>query len=168
MSLVTLWALTAHAQTFTLNAACAPHDETDVNTVQCQSWCQFADRAPRRGPAIAQQRPVTEMLGLSVAPSLSPLLFSTHRACVLLSLHFVPHTTPQLGLTPQLIRPTVRPPTCADCSFCKCRGCSLCKPCTSSIEDDSPFASCEDWCSVHDHCDQCTPKPDPDPDPDPR
>tara|TARA_B110001452_G_scaffold73031_1_gene59068 strand:- start:232 stop:417 length:186 start_codon:yes stop_codon:yes gene_type:complete len=60
MSLVTLWALTAHAQTFTLNAACAPHDETDVNTVQCQSWCQFADRAPRRGPAIAQESPEAE------------------------------------------------------------------------------------------------------------
>ena len=48
MSLMTLWTLTAHAQTFTLNAACAPHDETDVNTVQCQSWCQYSDRTPRQ------------------------------------------------------------------------------------------------------------------------
>ena len=45
MSLVTLWTLTAHAQTFTLNAACAPHDETDVNTKTCEGWCnaEYAD-----------------------------------------------------------------------------------------------------------------------------
>ena len=41
------------------------------------------------------------------------------------------------------------------CSFCKCRACSLCKPCESNVADDIAYEGCEDWCSVHDHCDSC-------------
>ena len=33
----------------------------------------------------------------------------------------------------------------SQCSFCKCRGCSMCQTCESAIEGDSSFAGCEDW-----------------------
>ena len=43
----------------------------------------------------------------------------------------------------------------AHCEFCKCRGCSLCKPCVSTEPGDIPYEGCEDWCSVPEHCSHC-------------
>jgi hypothetical protein len=39
--------------------------------------------------------------------------------------------------------------------YCKCRGCSLCKSCTSQEPGDIPFEGCESWCSVPEHCSHC-------------
>lgn len=41
------------------------------------------------------------------------------------------------------------------CSYCKCRACSMCQPCTSDVPDDIQWEGCENWCSVHDHCSSC-------------
>lgn len=41
------------------------------------------------------------------------------------------------------------------CEYCKCRSCSMCKPCTSEHTGDTPFESCEAWCSMHEHCSHC-------------
>ena len=41
------------------------------------------------------------------------------------------------------------------CEYCKCRSCSMCKPCASSEAGDTTFESCEDWCSVREHCSHC-------------
>ena len=41
------------------------------------------------------------------------------------------------------------------CEYCKCRSCSMCKPCSSSEADDTNFESCEEWCKVREHCSHC-------------
>lgn len=57
------------------------------------------------------------------------------------------------GLHPsETLRLSVR--VCAS-EYCKCRGCSLCKPCSSTIEGDLRYEGCEDWCSVPEHCSHC-------------
>ena len=38
------------------------------------------------------------------------------------------------------------------CEYCKCRSCSMCKPCQSGEEGGVSFESYEDWCSVREHC----------------
>lgn len=42
------------------------------------------------------------------------------------------------------------------CSFCKCAGCSMCKTCAPSRDDDSSFETCEPWCvGGEEHCSLC-------------
>ena len=40
----------------------------------------------------------------------------------------------------------------AHCDFCKCRACSLCKPCSSKEPNDLAYEGCEEWCSAPEHC----------------
>ena len=41
------------------------------------------------------------------------------------------------------------------CDHCKCRACSLCKPCSSSVAGDIGYEACEAWCAVPEHCSSC-------------
>lgn len=41
------------------------------------------------------------------------------------------------------------------CAFCKCRACSMCKPCHSNEPEDLAYEGCEEWCSVPEHCSAC-------------
>ena len=47
----------------------------------------------------------------------------------------------------------------AHCDFCKCRACSLCKPCSSKEPNDLAYEGCEEWCSAPEHCERLRIKP---------